>query len=51
VYTNTTATSALAKTLPSLKYLSYRLFMKRDHTRWVITRMTTITSLDLTPQL
>jgi Mce-associated membrane protein len=24
--------------------------MKRDHARWLVTRMTTITSLDLTPQ-
>lgn len=51
VYTNTTATSELERTLPSLKYLSYRLFMKRDHNRWVITRMPAITSLNLTPQL
>jgi Mce-associated membrane protein len=51
VYTNTTSTSPLTKGIPSLKYLSYRLFMKRDHARWLVTRMTTITSLDLTPQL
>ncbi len=29
VYTNTTSTSPLTKNIPSLKYLSYRLFMKR----------------------
>jgi Mce-associated membrane protein len=34
-----------------LRYLSYRLTMKRDHNEWRITRMTTITALDLTPQL
>lgn len=51
VYTNTTSTSPVTKGIPSLKYLSYRLFMKRDHSRWLVTRMTTITSLDLTPQL
>jgi Mce-associated membrane protein len=51
VYTNTTSTSPLTKDIPSLKYLSYRLVVKRDHTRWLVTRMTTITSLDLTPQL
>jgi Mce-associated membrane protein len=51
VYTNTTSTSPLTKNIPSLKYLSYRLIMKRDHARWVVTRMTTITSLDLTPHL
>jgi Mce-associated membrane protein len=49
VYTNTTSTSPLTKNIPSLKYLSYRLFMKRTHGRWLVTRMTTITSLDLTP--
>jgi Mce-associated membrane protein len=51
VYTNTTSTSPLTKNVPSLKYLSYRLIMKRDNGRWLVTRMTTITSLDLTPQL
>jgi Mce-associated membrane protein len=30
--------------------LSYRLFMKRVNGRWLVTRMTTVTSLDLTPQ-
>jgi Mce-associated membrane protein len=49
VYTNTTSTSPLTKNIPSLKYLSYRLVMKREDTRWLVTRMTTITSLDLTP--
>ncbi|OBI70153.1 mammalian cell entry protein, partial [Mycobacterium sp. E796] len=51
VYTNTTSTSPLTKNIPSLKYLSYRLFMKRAGGHWLVTRMTTITSLDLTPQL
>jgi Mce-associated membrane protein len=51
VYTNTTSTSPLTNGIPSLKYLSYRLFMKRTHGRWLVTRMTTITSLDLTPQV
>ncbi|EUA43234.1 putative conserved Mce associated membrane protein [Mycobacterium xenopi 3993] len=51
VYTNTTSTSPLTKGIPSLKYLSYRLFMKRAHGRWLVNRMTTITSLDLTPRL
>lgn len=49
VYTNTTSTSPLTKNIPALKYLSYRLFMKRAHGRWLVTRMTTVTSLDLTP--
>ena len=51
VYTNTTSTSPLTKNIPALKYLSYRLFMKRTTRRWLVTRMTTVTSLDLTPHL
>jgi Mce-associated membrane protein len=50
VYTNTTSTTPTTKDVPSLKYLSYRLVMKRDHARWLVTKMTTITSLDLTPK-
>ncbi|OBA61266.1 mammalian cell entry protein [Mycobacterium sp. 1100029.7] len=49
VYTNTTSTSPLTKNIPALKYLSYRLFMKRVNGHWLVTRMTTVTSLDLTP--
>lgn len=51
VYTNTTATTPLTKNIPSLKYFSYRLFMKRAGGRWLVNRMTTVTSLDLTPHL
>jgi Mce-associated membrane protein len=51
VYTNTTTTSPLTKNIPSLKYLSYRLIMKLEDGRWKVTRMTTVTSLDLTPHL
>ncbi|HET9875703.1 MAG TPA: mammalian cell entry protein [Mycobacterium sp.] len=51
VYTNTSATSELTKAIPSLKYLSYRLTMRRDDNRWLVTKMPTITSLDLTPRL
>jgi Mce-associated membrane protein len=50
VYTNTTSTSPNTKDIPSLKYLSYRLVLQRDHARWLVTKMTTITSLDLTPK-
>ena len=50
VYTNTTSTSPATKDVPSLKYLSYRLVLQRDHARWLVTKMTTITSLDLTPK-
>ncbi|MGE2691899.1 mammalian cell entry protein [Mycolicibacterium pulveris] len=51
VYTNSVATSPVTKNIPSLRYLSYRLTMKRDDAKWLITRMSTVTSLDLTPQL
>lgn len=51
VYTNTTSKSPLTKNIPTLKYLSYRLIMKLDHGNWMVTRMTTVTSLDLTPHL
>jgi Mce-associated membrane protein len=50
VYTNSSSTSPATKDIPSLKYLSYRLVLKRDHARWLVTKMTTITSLDLTPK-
>ncbi|MBV9640910.1 MAG: hypothetical protein JO330_15310 [Mycobacteriaceae bacterium] len=51
VYTNTTYTSPVTKNIPSLRYLSYRLVMERKNARWLITKMTTITSVDLTPKL
>lgn len=51
VYTNSVATSPVTKNIPSLRYLSYRLTMQRDGGEWLITRMSTITTFDLTPQL
>jgi Mce-associated membrane protein len=51
VYTNSVATSPVTKNIPSLRYLSYRLTMQRHDTKWLITRMSTVTSFDLTPQL
>lgn len=51
VYTNSVATSPVTKNIPALRYLSYRLTMQRDGGDWRITRMSTITSFDLTPQL
>ncbi|MCG7594105.1 mammalian cell entry protein [Mycobacterium sp. PSTR-4-N] len=51
VYTNSISTSPVTKNIPSLRYLSYRLTMKRDGGEWLITRMSTVTSFDLTPQL
>jgi Mce-associated membrane protein len=51
VFTNSVATSPLTKNIPSLRYLSYRLTMERRDADWLITRMTAITKLDLTPKL
>jgi Mce-associated membrane protein len=51
VYTNSVATSPGSKNIPSLRYLSYRLTMQRSDAKWLITRMSTVTSFDLTPQL
>jgi Mce-associated membrane protein len=51
VYTNSVATSPVTKNIPSLRYLSYRLTMQRHDSKWLITRMSTVTSFDLTPQL
>ena len=51
VFTNTTSTSPLSKNIPSMRYLSYRLQLKREGSRWLVTKMTTVTSLDLTPQI
>ena len=51
VYTNSTATSPLTKGVPSLRYVSYRLTMVRHDAKWLVSSMSTITSLDLTPQL
>jgi Mce-associated membrane protein len=51
VYTNSVATSPVTKNIPSLRYLSYRLTMQRKDAKWLITKMSTVTSFDLTPQL
>jgi Mce-associated membrane protein len=51
VYTNSVATSPVSKNIPSLRYLSYRLTLERRDAKWLITRMSTVTSFDLTPQL
>jgi len=51
VYTNSVATSPVTKNIPSLRYLSYRLTMQREGGDWLITRMSTGTTFDLTPQL
>jgi Mce-associated membrane protein len=51
VYTNTTNTSPQSNNIPAIRYLSYRLALQRHGSQWLITKMTTITSLDLTPKL
>ncbi len=51
VYTNSVATSPASKSIPSLRYLSYRLTLERRDAKWLITHMSTVTSFDLTPQL
>ena len=51
VYTNTTSTTPQTSNFPSMKYLSYRLDLKRFGRDWRVTKMTTVTSLDLTPKL
>lgn len=51
VYTNSTSMSPLTKNTPSVRYVSYRLELSRDDTRWLVTGMSAVTSLDLTPQI
>jgi Mce-associated membrane protein len=51
VYTNTTSATPKSNNIPSLKYLSYRLELQREGRDWRVTKMTTVTSLDLTPKL
>lgn len=51
VYTNTTSTSPQSNGIPSMKYLSYRLEMSRFGGDWRVTKMTTVTSLDLSPKI
>ncbi len=51
VYTNSTSTSPLSKNIPSMKYISYRLTLQRDSGQWLVNGMTSITNLDLTPQI
>ncbi|MDG5481984.1 MULTISPECIES: mammalian cell entry protein [Mycobacteriaceae] len=51
VFTNTTASSPLTQNIPSLKFVSYRLAMKHQGSRWLVTGMSTISFMDLTPKL
>lgn len=49
IYANTSSTTPQTRDNPSLKYLSYRLSMQKSDSRWLITKMTTVTQLDLAP--
>ncbi|MGH3555922.1 MAG: mammalian cell entry protein [Mycobacterium sp.] len=51
VLTNTTATSPLTHNIPSLKYVGYRLAMKQRGSRWRVTKMATVSFVDLTPKI
>jgi hypothetical protein len=51
IYVNSSSTTPQTRDKPSIKYLSYRLTMQKHDSRWVITKMTTITSLDFEPKL
>lgn len=51
VYTNTTSTTPQNNNIPAMKYLSYRLELRRYGRDWRVTKMTTVTSLDLSPKL
>ena len=51
VYTNSVASSPLTKGIPSLRYLSYRLTLKRSGADWKVSQMNALTKLDLTPRL
>jgi Mce-associated membrane protein len=51
VYTNTSSASAAHKDLPTLRNLSYRISLRRQGGRWLVTKMTTVTVFNLTPQL
>jgi serine/threonine protein kinase len=51
VYTNTSSTTPQTRSAPSLKYLSYRLIMQKHDSGWLISKMTTVTSMDLEPKL
>lgn len=51
VFTNTTATSPMTQNIPSLKYVAYRVSMTRQESRWLVTGMSTVSFMDLTPQI
>jgi Mce-associated membrane protein len=51
VFANTTTTSPMNRDIPALKYVGYRLQMKHHGSRWLVTKMSTVSFIDLTPQV
>lgn len=51
VFANNTATSPLTHNIPSLKYVSYLLKLESRGSKWRVTGLSTIGSMDLTPKL
>ncbi len=51
VFANNTAISPLTNNVPSLKYVSYLLKLESRGSKWFVTGLSTIGSMDLTPKL
>jgi predicted Ser/Thr protein kinase len=51
LYVNATSTSPATADKPSLKYFAYRMTMQKHDSRWLVSKMTTITSMDIEPKL
>ncbi len=51
VFTNTTATSPLTKNIPSVKYVAFRLVMRKQGSKWLVADMATVSFMDLTPKI
>jgi serine/threonine protein kinase len=47
IYVNTTSTTPQTRDKPSTKYFSYRVTLEKHDSRWLIMKMTTITSMDV----
>lgn len=51
VFTNTRASSPMTQNVPALKYIAYRLEMKHAGSSWRVSKMSTVSFIDMTPQL
>lgn len=51
VFTNTTVTTPYTHNAPSLKHAAYRLAMTKPGPRWLVTAITTISFVDVTPEI